>query len=184
MDRRSLAATSRPRRTWKHVRADGTLIDLAIYSRQLVHDDQPAVLMALMDITERKRAEARLAYMAQHDALTGLPNRNLLRQQMDEMLLHTRCRAEKVARAGARPRQFQGGQRHARPSASATSCCSGVAKRLRSTLREEDALARLGGDEFALVQSRRDAAARMRCCWRGGCSEAIGEPYLLEGIRS
>src|SRR6195952_2428748 len=82
-------------RTWKHVRADGALIDLAIYSRQLVYGDQPAVLLALMDITERKRAEARLAFMAQHDGLTGLPNRTLLRQQMDELLLHTRRSAEK-----------------------------------------------------------------------------------------
>ena len=50
-----------------------------------------------MDITERKRAEARLAFMAQHDGLTGLPNRKLLRQQMDDMLLHTRRSAEKLA---------------------------------------------------------------------------------------
>src|SRR6185437_13723490 len=84
-------------RTWKHVRADGTLIDLAIYSRQLIYADQRAVLLALMDITERKRAEARLAFMSQHDGLTGLPNRNVLRQHMDEMLLHTRRSAEKVA---------------------------------------------------------------------------------------
>jgi PAS domain S-box-containing protein len=70
-------------RTWKHVRADGALIDLAIYSRHLVYGDRPAVLLALMDITERKRAEARLAFIAQHDVLTGLPNRNLLRQNMD-----------------------------------------------------------------------------------------------------
>src|SRR5258708_9709077 len=84
-------------RTWKHVRADGTLIDLAIYSRHLVYNDQPAVLLALMDITERKRAEARLAFMAQHDGLTGLPNRNLLRQHMDETLLHTRRSVENVA---------------------------------------------------------------------------------------
>src|SRR5206468_12602707 len=71
---------------WKHVRADGTLIDLAIYSRQLVYGDRPAILLALMDTTERKRAEARLTFMAQHDGLTGLPNRNLLRQQMDDIL--------------------------------------------------------------------------------------------------
>ena len=50
-----------------------------------------------MDITERKRAEARLAFMAQHDRLTGLPNRNLLRQRMDEILLHTRRSADKAA---------------------------------------------------------------------------------------
>src|SRR5258705_12239743 len=77
-------------RTWKHVRADGALIDLASYSRQLVYRDKPAGLLALMGITERKRAEARLSFMAQHDGLTGLPNRSLLRQQMDDLLLHTR----------------------------------------------------------------------------------------------
>jgi PAS domain S-box-containing protein len=106
-------------RTWKHVRADGTLIDLAIYSRHLLYGDQPAVLLALMDITERKRAEARLAFMAQHDALTGLPNRNLLRQNMDEILLHTRRSSDKAAVLVLGHRQLQGGQR----SASATISC-------------------------------------------------------------
>src|ERR1700712_5772876 len=84
-------------RTWKHVRADGSLIDLAIYSRQMIYGDRPAVMLALMDITERKRAEARLAFMAQHDGLTGLPNRNLLRQHMDEILLHTKRSSDKAA---------------------------------------------------------------------------------------
>src|SRR5258708_6326902 len=51
-------------RTWKHVRADGTLIDLAIYSRPLVHGDQPAGLLSLMDITARQRSEARLPLMS------------------------------------------------------------------------------------------------------------------------
>lgn len=61
----------RAARTWKHVKADGSLIDVAIYSRILIFEGKPAVLLALMDITERKRAEARLAFMAQHDGLTG-----------------------------------------------------------------------------------------------------------------
>src|SRR3954470_362466 len=84
-------------RTWTHVKADGALIDLAIYSRELTYAERPAVLLALMDITERKRAEARLAFMAQHDVLTGLPNRSLLRQQVDEMLLHRRGGPDKGA---------------------------------------------------------------------------------------
>jgi diguanylate cyclase (GGDEF)-like protein/PAS domain S-box-containing protein len=165
-------------RTWKHVRADGALIDVAVYSRQLVYGDQPAVLLALMDITERKRAEARLAFMAQHDGLTGLPNRTLLRQQMDDMLLHTRRSAEKLAVLVLGLDNFKAvndtlghgiGDRLLRA----------VAKRLRSTLREEDAIARLNSDEFAVLQGGvvrpEDAVLLAR-----RLLEAIADPFLLD----
>jgi diguanylate cyclase (GGDEF)-like protein/PAS domain S-box-containing protein len=166
-------------RTWKHVRADGSLIDLAIYSRQLVYAERPAVLLALMDITERKRAEARLAFMAQHDGLTGLPNHNLLRQQMDEILQHTRRSADKVAVLVLGLDNFKAvndtlghgvGDRLLRA----------VAKRLRSSLREQDTLARLNSDEFAIVQGGlarpEDAVLLAR-----RLLEAIDDPYLLDG---
>jgi diguanylate cyclase (GGDEF)-like protein/PAS domain S-box-containing protein len=166
-------------RTWKHVRADGTLIDLAIYSRQLTHGDQPAILLALMDITERKRAEARLAFMAQHDGLTGLPNRNLLRQQMDDILLHTRRSAEKVAVLVLGLDNFKA-VNDTLGHGIGDKLLRGVAKRLRSTLREEDALARLNSDEFAIVQGGvarpEDAVLLAR-----RLLEAIGDPYLLDG---
>ncbi|RZN18405.1 EAL domain-containing protein [Bradyrhizobium sp. Leo121] len=166
-------------RTWKHVRADGTLIDLAIYSRELMHGNQPAVLLALMDMTERKRAEARLAFMAQHDGLTGLPNRNLLRQQMDDMLLHTRRSAEKVAVLVLGLDNFKA-VNDTLGHGVGDKLLRGVAKRLRSTLREEDALARLNSDEFAIVQSGvsrpEDAVLLAK-----RLLEAIGEPYLLDG---
>jgi diguanylate cyclase (GGDEF)-like protein/PAS domain S-box-containing protein len=166
-------------RTWKHVRADGTLIDLAIYSRQLVYGDQPAVLLALMDITERKRAEARLAFMAQHDGLTGLPNRSLLRQQMDDILLHTRRSAENVAVLVLGLDNFKA-VNDTLGHGVGDKLLRGVAKRLRSTLREEDVLARLNSDEFAIVQSGmtrpEDAVLLAR-----RLLEAIGAPYLLDG---
>ena len=166
-------------RTWKHVRADGALIDLAIYSRQLVYGDQPAILLALMDITERKRAEARLAFMAQHDGLTGLPNRNLLRQQMDDLLLHTRRSAEKVAVLVLGLDNFKA-VNDTLGHGIGDKLLRGVAKRLRSTLRDEDVLARLNSDEFAIVQSGvtrpEDAVLLAR-----RLLEAIGDPYLLDG---
>ncbi|PAY09133.1 diguanylate cyclase [Bradyrhizobium sp. UFLA03-84] len=166
-------------RTWKHVRADGTLIDLAIYSRQLMHGDQPAMLLALMDITERKRAEARLAFMAQHDSLTGLPNRNLLRQQMEEMLQHTRRSTDKVAVLMLGLDNFKA-VNDTLGHGIGDKLLRGVAKRLRSTLREEDALARLNSDEFTVVQGGvmrpEDAVLLAR-----RILDAIGEPYLLEG---
>jgi diguanylate cyclase (GGDEF)-like protein/PAS domain S-box-containing protein len=166
-------------RTWKHVRADGTLIDLAIYSRHLVYNDQPAVLLALMDITERKRAEARLAFMAQHDGLTGLPNRNLLRQHMDEILQHVRRSAETVAVLVLGLDNFKA-VNDTLGHGIGDKLLRGVAKRLRSTLREEDTLARLSSDEFAIVQSGltrpEDAVFLAK-----RLLEAIGEPYLLDG---
>lgn len=166
-------------RTWKHVRADGTLIDLAIYSRQLMHGDQPAMLLALMDITERKRAEARLAFMAQHDSLTGLPNRNLLRQQMEDMLQHTRRSTDKVAVLMLGVDNFKA-VNDTLGHGIGDKLLRGVAKRLRSTLREEDALARLNSDEFTIVQGGvmrpEDAVLLAR-----RILDAIGEPYLLEG---
>jgi diguanylate cyclase (GGDEF)-like protein/PAS domain S-box-containing protein len=166
-------------RTWKHVRADGTLIDLAIYSRQLVYREQPAVLLALMDITERKRAEARLAFMAQHDALTGLPNRNLLRQHMDEIMLHTRRGAEKIAVLVLGLDNFKA-VNDTLGHGIGDKLLRGVAKRLRSVLREDDTLARLNSDEFAIVQSGltrpEDAVVLAR-----RLLEAIGDPYLLDG---
>jgi diguanylate cyclase (GGDEF)-like protein/PAS domain S-box-containing protein len=166
-------------RTWKHVKADGTLIDLAIYSRHLVYGDQPAVLLALMDITERKRAEARLAFMAQHDGLTGLPNRNLLRQRMDELLQLTRRSADKAAVMILGLDSFKA-VNDTLGHGIGDKLLRGVAKRLRSTLREEDTLARLNSDEFVIVQTGltrpEDAVLLAR-----RLLEAIGDPYLLDG---
>jgi diguanylate cyclase (GGDEF)-like protein/PAS domain S-box-containing protein len=166
-------------RTWKHVRADGTLIDLAIYSRHLVYNDQPAVLLALMDITERKRAEARLAFMAQHDGLTGLPNRNLLRQHMDEILLHTRRSSEKVAVLVLGLDNFKA-VNDTLGHGVGDKLLRGVAKRLRSTLREEDTLARLNSDEFAIVQSGLTRPEEVVVLAKR-LLEAIADPYLLDG---
>jgi diguanylate cyclase (GGDEF)-like protein/PAS domain S-box-containing protein len=165
-------------RTWKHIRADGTLIDLAIYSRQLVHGGRPAALLALMDITERTRAEARLAFMAQHDDLTGLPNRNLLRQQMDDVLLRTRRSAEKVAVLVLGLDNFKA-VNDTLGHGIGDKLLRGVGKRLRSMLREEDTLARLNSDEFAIVQSGvtrpEDAVFLAR-----RLLEAISDPFLLD----
>ena len=132
-----------------------------------------------MDITERKRAEARLAFLAQHDGLTGLPNRNLLRQQMDEILLHTRRSPEKIAVLMLGLDNFKS-VNDTLGHGIGDKLLRGVAKRLRSTLREEDILARLNSDEFAIVQTGltrpEDAAVLSRRLLELG-----SDPYLLDG---
>ncbi|WP_158669697.1 putative bifunctional diguanylate cyclase/phosphodiesterase, partial [Bradyrhizobium guangdongense] len=119
------------------------------------------------------------AFMAQHDGLTGLPNRTLLRQQIDEMLVHTRRSAEKVAVLMLGLDNFKA-VNDTLGHAVGDKLLRGVAKRLRSTLREEDALARLNSDEFAIVQSgltRPEDAVMLA----KRLLEAIADPYLLDG---
>jgi diguanylate cyclase (GGDEF)-like protein/PAS domain S-box-containing protein len=166
-------------RTWKHVKADGSLIDLAIYSRNLSYGDEPAVMLALMDITERKRAEMRLAFMAHHDGLTGLPNRNLLRQRLDEVLAHTRRSGEKIGVLFVGLDNFKG-VNDTLGHGIGDKLLRGVARRLRSSLREEDAIARLNSDEFAILQTGIDRPEDVVLLARR-LLEAIGEPFLLDG---
>jgi len=173
------SSDERAARTWKHVKADGSLIDLAIYSRQLVYGEEPAVLLALMDITERKRAEMRLTFMAHHDGLTGLPNRNSLRQRLDEMLTQTRRSSEKVAVLFLGIDNFKA-VNDTLGHGVGDKLLRGVARRLRSSLREEDAIARLSSDEFAIIQSGITRPEDVVLLARR-MLEAIGEPYLLDG---
>lgn len=175
----SQTSEERVARTWKHIKADGSLIDVAIYSRHLVFDDKPAVLLALMDITERKRAEARLAFMAQHDGLTGLPNRILLRQRLDELLVHTRRSGDKIAVMFLDLDNFKA-INDTLGHAIGDKLLKGVTKRLKSSLREEDAVARLGSDEFAVVQSGVERPEDVAFLARR-LIEAISEPYLFDG---
>ncbi|SFL09761.1 PAS domain S-box-containing protein/diguanylate cyclase (GGDEF) domain-containing protein [Mesorhizobium albiziae] len=44
-------------RTWRHIKADGSLIDIVAYSKGIEYDGRPAVMVAVVDVTERKRAE-------------------------------------------------------------------------------------------------------------------------------
>jgi diguanylate cyclase (GGDEF)-like protein/PAS domain S-box-containing protein len=46
--------------TWRHVKADGTVIDVEVFSRPLSYQDQPAVLVAIFDVTERNRIDGQL----------------------------------------------------------------------------------------------------------------------------
>ena len=165
--------------TWKHVKADGALIDLAIYSRHLIYDDEPAVMLALMDITERKKAEQRLAFMAQHDGLTGLPNRNMLRQRLDEMLSQSRRNGALIGVIVVGIDSFKA-VNDSLGHGIGDKLLRGIGRRLRSSLRDVDAIARLNSDEFAIIQNGVDRPEDVVLLARR-LLDAIGEPFLFEG---
>src|SRR5262249_29029753 len=83
---RAVADHCQADRTWRHLKADGSEIEVLTWARRMAFGGREAVLVAIVDVTERKQAEARIAYMAHHDALTGLPNRVLFHERLAEAL--------------------------------------------------------------------------------------------------
>ena len=166
-------------RTWQHRKADGSIIDVAIFSRRLTYEARPAALVSAIDITERKRAEARVAYMAHHDALTTLPNRVLLRLRMEETLARAQRSGKGAAALCIDLDNFKSiNDTLGHPFGDLL--LQTVAQRLRGLLRAEDTVARLGGDEFAVLQADIDQPSEVSALAQR-VLDAIGEPYNLDG---
>ena len=102
------------------------------------------------DITEQRRVEQKIAHMAHHDALTGLPNRVLLREQLNHHLSSVRRGASFAVLCMDLDYFKQVNDTLGHPVGDALLCA--VAKRLCECVRDTDVVARLGGDEFAIIQ--------------------------------
>jgi diguanylate cyclase (GGDEF)-like protein len=130
------------------------------------------------DITAQRAAEARIAHMAHHDALTGLPNRIRLRESLERALQQAR-RGTPAALLYLDLDRFKAvNDTLGHPVGDAL--LQAVAQRLSAELRPTDTVARLGGDEFAaLVETRggmADAAALAR-----RIVVALSAPYEIMG---
>ncbi|MGQ0444690.1 MAG: putative bifunctional diguanylate cyclase/phosphodiesterase, partial [Beijerinckiaceae bacterium] len=145
------AADGSPSHVWQHVKADGTEIDVLTYWRSLTFCGRPAQLVAITDVTAKHQAEARIAHMAHHDALTGLPNRVLFHERLDEALLRGRRDGETLAVLFLDLDRFKN-VNDTLGHAAGDKLLVAVAERLRACVRDRDLAARLGGDEFAVLQ--------------------------------
>jgi diguanylate cyclase (GGDEF)-like protein/PAS domain S-box-containing protein len=102
------------------------------------------------DITERKKAEAQLAFLATHDPLTSLANRVLLHEQLEKELAKARRSGLGV---GVMVVDLDGFKavNDSFGHAAGDDLLREIADRLRHTTRESDIVARVGGDEFVVV---------------------------------
>ncbi|MGN6570983.1 MAG: bifunctional diguanylate cyclase/phosphodiesterase [Pseudolabrys sp.] len=120
-------------------------------------DGTPNYLLAVIeDVTERKQSERRIAHLAHHDALTGLANRVLFREQLEQSLKRIRNQGGRLALLYLDLDRFKGiNDTLGHPVGD--ELLKEVAKRLRECIGESDFVARLGGDEFAIVRDGFDA---------------------------
>ena len=137
-------------RNWRHLKADGSEIHVLTFGRRVMFEGRDGYLVAVVDITERRKAEARIAYMAHHDGLTNLPNREFFQDRLGQALEGDQSGSNRVAVLCVDLDLFKNvndsfghpmGDRLLRL----------VADRLRSQVRGNNLVARLGGDEFAVI---------------------------------
>jgi diguanylate cyclase (GGDEF)-like protein/PAS domain S-box-containing protein len=134
----------------RHLKNDGTQIDVAVRSNDVAYRGRPCKLVIAEDVTERHHANAELLQMAHHDALTGLPNRALLCDRMSQALSTAQRLKHKTAIVSIDLDHFKkvnDWYGHAVGDA----YLKHVAGLLTSRLRGMDTVARMGGDEFAIV---------------------------------
>jgi diguanylate cyclase (GGDEF)-like protein/PAS domain S-box-containing protein len=167
---------------WELFKKDGTKMYVeASVSLQRDRDGNPIGFCGIVrDCSERKRTEQELAYLAYHDALTGLHNRKAFIEKLDEVLREAR-RYENYRSIlfidldhFKRVNDIYGHE-------IGDKLLVQVAKRLKDILRDTDYTSRLGGDEFTIIlggpakPNLEKVALRILKC--------LSKPYIIQGTK-
>lgn len=161
-----------------HRRKDRSQYHVDVTLQQIQADDGPVFAAIIEDITEKRRSENQIAYMAHHDALTDLANRTLLQQRLEAAVERAR-RGHRFAVLCLDLDRFKT-INDTFGHAVGDDLLRTIAERLRNCVRRTDTVARLGGDEFAVIYSPcaapRDATAIAR-----RIGDAIRKPMIIKG---
>ncbi len=138
---------------WTWEKPDGTAVCVEVVATTYAAQDRLMAQCTFRDIRARKDAEARVRYLALHDALTGLPNRTLLMDRLTQAIAQARRDGTQVGLLLLDLDHFK----HINDSLGhfvGDGLLEQVSKRLRGVLRESDTPARLGGDEFVIAAAQ------------------------------
>jgi diguanylate cyclase (GGDEF)-like protein/PAS domain S-box-containing protein len=142
--------TEMPRTEEKMTRLDGSITDVEFSATHFTLQDRPAVQIIARDITERKRVEETLQFLAHHDTLTKLPNRLLFHDRLTQALAHARRTEQGVAVMLLDLDRFKDVNDSLGHDVG-DHLLREVARRLQAATRDCDTVARISGDEFVLI---------------------------------
>lgn len=171
---------------FRHRLAGGEVRDVEVHSSPIDVGGRTLLYSIIHDISERKRVEADLVHQALHDALTGLPNRALLHDRLQQAVLLAQRDGQPVALFIMDLDRFKeindtfGHQYGDALLRELGLRLQGALRRSDSVLRlGGDTMARLGGDEFAVILPETDARGAARVADK--LLTVLGQPCIVEG---
>ena len=135
-------------RFWRQCSRDGQKLESILFTRRssILGDD--STIISVFDVTERREAEARMAYMARHDELTALANRSQCREQLHTLLSHADPTSVTVALIDLDHfKAVNDTYGHLVGDA----LLAEAARRMLTQMPKRALLSRMGGDEFAVL---------------------------------
>jgi diguanylate cyclase (GGDEF)-like protein/PAS domain S-box-containing protein len=131
------------------------------------------------DITERRKSEQRIHRLAHFDALSGLPNRIMFTQRLQQAIARSEREQKPLAVLFMDLDRFKNiNDSFGHPAGDRL--LQEVAERIVHTLRESDTVARLGGDEFVVLVEAFEAAGEISAVARK-LLEAVSQPFVIDG---
>lgn len=166
-------------REWTYIRKDGSRVPVQLATSALRDADDSIIgfLGVSYDLTEKRRADEYTHHLANHDPLTGLPSRALLRGRLEAAIEHARRSQNPLALVMIDLDNFKRVNDSLGHQAGDTVLCE-ISNRLKSCVRKSDAVARMGGDEFVvLLADLRSVTDAVEVCQK--VLDCIAQPVLL-----
>lgn len=140
---------------YRAIKKDKQLITLEVYGSKILYNGKEAVIGIAIDVTEREKNEKMIKYLAYHDQLTNLPNRNCFYEKLYEQIHHSRKHKQAFALLFIDLDQFKAVNDNIGHEIG-DQLLIRIADKLKECINKDELISRHGGDEFAILLPKSD----------------------------